>query len=62
VDPVWLSVDVYNGYNVTELQPPIVLMDSLIKDELLAKIDDLTYVDSSSSDKFGDALSRSQSV
>jgi calcium-activated chloride channel regulator 4 len=60
VDPVWLSIDVYNGYNVTELQPPIVL-DSLIKDELLLEIAYLEYA-ASSSDKFGDALSRAQSV
>jgi hypothetical protein len=60
VDPIWLSVDVYNGYNVTELQPPIVL-DSLIQNELLVKIASLEYV-GSSSDKFGDALSRAQSV
>jgi hypothetical protein len=60
LDPILLSVDVYNGYNVTELQPPIVL-DSLIQNELLVKIASLEYV-GSSSDKFGDALSRAQSV
>jgi calcium-activated chloride channel regulator 4 len=61
LDPIWLSVDVYNGYNVTELQPPIVL-DSFIKNQLLTKIASLEYVGLSSSDKFGDALSRAQSV
>jgi hypothetical protein len=60
LDPIWLSVDVYNGYNVTELQPPIVL-DSYIKNKLLDKMKDLEYV-SSSFEKFGDALSRAQSV
>ncbi|XP_046642840.1 uncharacterized protein LOC124327860 [Daphnia pulicaria] len=59
LDSIWLSVDVYNGYNVTELQPPIVL-DSYIKNKLLDKMKDLEYV-SSSFEKFGDALSRAQS-
>ncbi|EFX60734.1 hypothetical protein DAPPUDRAFT_275834 [Daphnia pulex] len=59
LDPIWLSVDVYNGYNVTELQLPIVL-DSYIKNKLLDKMKDLEYV-SSSFEKFGDALSRAQS-
>jgi calcium-activated chloride channel regulator 4 len=60
VDPVWLSIDVYYGINVTELQPPIML-DSLTKIELLYKIISLQYV-GSSSDQLGDALSRAQSV
>ncbi|XP_046463206.1 calcium-activated chloride channel regulator 4A-like [Daphnia pulex] len=59
LDPIWLSVDVYNGYNVIELQPPMVL-DRFIKNELLVKIASLEYV-GSSTDKFGDALSRAQS-
>jgi hypothetical protein len=60
LDPIWLSIDVHNGDSVTELQPPVVL-DSVIKNDLLSKIGDWEYT-ASSSDKFGDALSRAQSV
>jgi calcium-activated chloride channel regulator 4 len=59
VDPVWLSIDY--GYNVTELQSPIVLMDYDTKIELLEKISELKYV-GSISDKFGEALERAQTV
>ncbi|EFX81311.1 hypothetical protein DAPPUDRAFT_242475, partial [Daphnia pulex] len=59
VDPVWLSIDVYYGYNVTELQSPIVLMDYDTKIELLEKISELKYV-GSISDKFGEALEKAQ--
>ncbi|EFX81284.1 hypothetical protein DAPPUDRAFT_317777 [Daphnia pulex] len=59
VDPIWLSIDVYYGYNVTELQSPIVLMDYDTKIELLEKISELKYV-GSISDKFGEALERAQ--
>ncbi|XP_046464188.1 uncharacterized protein LOC124209980 [Daphnia pulex] len=59
VDPVWLSIDVYYGYNVPELQSPIVLMDYDTKIELLEKISELKYV-GSISDKFGEALERAQ--
>ncbi len=61
VDPVWLSIDVYYGYNVPELQSPIVLMDYDTKIELLEKISELKYV-GSISDKFGEALERAQTV
>ena len=51
LDPITLSIDTYNGDNVTELQPPIVL-NSNAKDSLLLKIYKLQYV-SGNSDKFG---------
>ena len=60
LDPITLSIDTYNGDNVTELQPPIVL-NSNAKDSLLLKIYKLQYV-SGNSDKFGLALERAQMV
>ncbi|KAK4030097.1 hypothetical protein OUZ56_023054 [Daphnia magna] len=58
LDPVLLSIDTYDGVNVSELQPPVYL-DTTMLEPLLLTLESVNYVTGSPND-FGVALERAQ--
>lgn len=60
LDPVLLSIDTYDGVNVSELQPPVYL-DTTMLEPLLLTLESVNYVTGSPND-FGVALERAQTV